>query len=372
MKFIQSGDQYDLYDDSVRSFDKLPAGTYTVEHDPRRGCYLMDHTDMKIEEKSYGVQESKIQKVINTYKRFDRSLGVILSGDKGIGKTMFAKKLCIQIKEYGIPIILVEEFHPGLVRFIEKIDQECLVLFDEFDKTFSADNDSYDDDDDYDNSDKEGQARLLSLFDGTSVGKKLFIVTCNDLRGLNDCLLNRPGRFHYHFRFDYPSDSEIREYMNDKLDEKYHGEIPKIITLSKKVNLNYDCLRAIAFELNGGTEFFDAISDLNIINTDEKEYDITLRFTNGKEIYRKRYSIDLFDDEDDREWINLYFSTGKFAASVAFSKSALEFDNENEVFVIDRRGIYIDEDEMDSSLEKATPSALIFAKSKAKNIHFFG
>ena len=77
--------------------------------------------------------------------------------------------------------------------------------------------------------DNEGdpQSGLLSLFDGTSQGKKLFIITCNSLSKLNDYLVNRPGRFHYHFRFEYPSSEEIMEYLTDKLGSQYISEIQK-------------------------------------------------------------------------------------------------------------------------------------------------
>ena len=40
---------------------------------------------------------------------------------------------------------------------------------------------------------------MLSLFDGLDNGKKLFVITCNEVERLNAYLLNRPGRFHYHF-----------------------------------------------------------------------------------------------------------------------------------------------------------------------------
>ena len=79
------------------------------------------------------------------------------------------------------------------------------------------------------------------------MGKKLFLITCNEIRKLNDYLINRPGRFHYHFRFDYPSYEEIRENLQDKLEEKYYGEIEGVVAFSRKVNFNYDCLRAIIF-----------------------------------------------------------------------------------------------------------------------------
>ena len=56
------------------------------------------------------------------------------------------------------------------------------------------------------------------------MGKKLFLITCNEIRKLNDYLINRLSRFHYHFRFDYPSYKEIWEYLHDKLEEKYYPE----------------------------------------------------------------------------------------------------------------------------------------------------
>ena len=134
-----------------------------------------------------------------------------------------------------------------------------MFLFDEFDKTFG----------DIRTGENEAnpQSGLLSLFDGTSNGKKLFVITCNSLYRLNDYLVNRPGRFHYHFRFDYPTPEEVREYLTDKLSGQYQAEIEKVILFSKKVSLNYDCLRAIAFELNLGEPFWKAIFVLHIINT---------------------------------------------------------------------------------------------------------
>lgn len=128
------------------------------------------------------------------------------------------------------------------------------------------------------------------MFDGTAQGKKLFIITCNSLYKLNDYLVNRPGRFHYHFRFDYPSPEEIQAYLTDKLRPAYIGEIRKVILFSKKVALNYDCLRAIAFELNLGLPFEKAIQDLNIINLHEECYNVTLHFHGGRTMTAKRCS----------------------------------------------------------------------------------
>lgn len=287
MKAINIGGRYEIYNDNLKVYDQLPAQTYTVSFEKMSGFHLDAHSNLGVEEKIYGVHEEKANKVLRSFAAFERSLGVILSGDKGIGKSLFAKRLCEKAVERGYPVLIIDQFLPGIASYLESIEQEVVVLFDEFDKTFAnirvGENEA------------DPQAGLLSLFDGVACGKKLFVVTCNELRGLNDYLVNRPGRFHYHFRFDYPSDAEIREYLGDKLNKTYHSEIEKVVAFSKRVNLNYDCLRAITFELNTGDPFETAIQDLNILNLSNERYRVTCHFTDGTSLSNRRYYMDLFD-----------------------------------------------------------------------------
>ena len=49
----------------------------------------------------------------------------------------------------------------------------------------------------------------------------------------------------------------------------------------RRVDLNYDCLRAIVFEINSGESFRSAIEDLNIVNLSQEHYDLTIFFENG-------------------------------------------------------------------------------------------
>lgn len=216
MKVVESASKLFLYGNDMKAYDKIPAGTYDICYSEMGGFYLSRRQDMVINEKVYGVQSSKVDKVLNSFKVFNRNLGVILSGNKGIGKSLTAKMISIEAVKQGYPVILANRYINGIASFIESIDQEVAVLFDEFDKTFkSRDNES-------------PQDTMLSLFDGTSAGKKLFIVTCNRLNDLNDYLVNRPGRFHYHFRFDYPGADEVETYLKDKLEELYDAHFSTI------------------------------------------------------------------------------------------------------------------------------------------------
>ncbi len=269
MNIVNSGNKFVIYGDEVKTYKTLPADTYTVNFNQLSGYSLSIHNDLSVNEKIYGPYIKKVDKVLNTFKIFNRNMGIILSGPKGVGKSMFAKQLAKQGKKMDLPLIIVDSAYPGLADFISSIQQRCIVLFDEFEKNFKMD-DVNDD-----------QEKLLSLFDGIDDGKKLFVITCNKTYQLNEYLLNRPGRFHYHFSLSTPTKEEIREYMEDILNDEVKDNINKLVNISASYNFTYDILRAIAFELNNGYELNETLRDLNIAKDRITKFDATVTFNNG-------------------------------------------------------------------------------------------
>lgn len=368
MKVINTGNTYEIFDNSLQTHEALPTQTYIVRFSKDRGFYLEKYVEIEVNEsKIYGIHLKKANKVIDAFGKFERNLGVILSGDKGIGKSLFAKLLSNEAMKRDIPVIVIDTYIPGIASYIERIEQEVVLLFDEFDKTFGE------------LRAKDGEAspqtNLLSLFDGIAVGKKLFVITCNDMSKLNSYLINRPGRFHYHFRFEYPSSEEIKEYLMDKLDESNYGDIDKVIAFSKKVSLNYDCLRAIAFELSSGEKFEEAIKDLNIVNVSSEKYNITLCYDNGITATSRGIYLDLF--REDEETVYLCDSKGNNFVDVDFTPTDCTFDVSRMANIIkaeDLRLKYDDDDvdckEIVEKAKSANVECMIITRQRNRSIHY--
>ena len=287
LNIVNAGSKYVVYDESVNTFRELPPKTYKCCFDKLSGFSLVAHDDLKANEKMYGVYAEKAVKVLNTFCAMDRNMGVILSGIKGSGKSMFARLLAKKGAKIGLPLIIVDFAVEGLDDFLSSIKQECIVLFDEFEKTFS------DDDDD---GRKSEQDMLLSLFDGVDDGKKLYIITCNDTNKLSDCLLGRPGRFHYHFKMVAPTKAEIAEYMNDNLKDDVKFNIDSIVKIGSTFDLTYDMMRAIAFELNHGYTLKESMADLNISFDDYMMFNIVIEMEDGMTIVSNK-PIGLYIDD---------------------------------------------------------------------------
>ncbi|MFJ4158660.1 AAA family ATPase [Microbacterium testaceum] len=272
--YIETGGQVRVYDSAVQAHDSLPLGTYRVRYSIKEGFSLLRTEDLGVgSEKVYGRREAKVDKIFRTYARFERNLGVMLSGNKGQGKSMFLRMLAARAIESGIPVVLVSEDAEGIVDFLDTLD-ECLVIFDEFEKTFSSGRGPLDG--------PNRQNQFLTLFDGTSSVKRIYCLTVNDVQDVSHYIVNRPGRFHYHMRFDYPSPDDVREYLLDQAPLAAAAEIENAALFSRRVNLTYDHLRAIAFEMNHpDATFTDIVEDLNIKAIEPSTYRVEATYLDG-------------------------------------------------------------------------------------------
>lgn len=292
MKIVNSGNTYQIFSDVLETYDELPAGFYSISFTPMGGYSLYEGSELEVNEpKIYGHLEDKVVKVMNGYTHANRNFGVIISGESGMGKSVLMRLIAIKGYENGLPVIMVSKYTPGLVDFLSSIDQRCIVIFDEFEKNFkpTSREDNFD-----------PQEEFLPMFDGIDNGKKLFIITCNETYNLNKYFLNRPGRFHYHFRLSKPSNSEIAEYLEDNITtENKTTQIDEVLGLADFYPFTYDNLRALVYEINLGYSIKESLMDLNIKAEKPTSFSVKILFVDGRVELTHNYSLDWRDLTQD-------------------------------------------------------------------------
>lgn len=322
--------------------DKLAPRVYGVGKS-MFGFYLTIKEDsLELPPKIYGKTLARADKVINTFNARSGSTGILLTGTKGSGKTMLSSLICNKLIEQGLPVILISEPWHGddFVEFINELG-ECVILFDEFAKTYAR---------------AEGQAQssLLTMMDGTEASKRLIILTENDEREINEYMINRPGRIYYHFRYNKLDEDTIKGFCEDKGIDK--ETIDKIVDMSRTMRtFTFDILKAIVEEyLRIGGEVEDLMEDMNI--TYDKNVKIRLKLTKAiRKQDDKEFKFKLFDSYTDKPtnggWSNVNlidpdvdkkhpnYDEGDEIISLSFNSRHLQFEMDGK-YVYDN-GSYI-------------------------------
>lgn len=245
--------------------DKLPVGNYTIKVDPFENFYLEMIESFTAPPKLYGDTSKNTDRIINTYLKRPNSTGIMLTGEKGSGKTLLAKNISIAASNIDIPTIVINAAWRGdkFNTFIQSIDQECVILFDEFEKVYDSDE----------------QEEVLTLLDGVYPSKKLFVITCNDKYRVDKHMRNRPGRIFYMLDFDGLAVEFIREYCDENLEQKKH--IDTICNITSIFNaFNFDMLKALVEEMNRyGESPQEALRMLNVKQEFDggSKYDVELK-----------------------------------------------------------------------------------------------
>ena len=255
-KFADSGTTVHVIsfdDDTIRP--ELRPAVYSVGYSMMGGFFLNKKSDKLSEpERIYGAVDRRVNKVLNTYRSSTSSFGVLMSGDKGSGKTMTSSIIANRaMEELNLPVVLVEDSFDasGLASFIERLG-ECVVFFDEFAKRYDGSN--------------EEQGSLLSLFDGTGSTRRLIMMTENNKSDINRYMLNRPGRIYYHFEYGRIEEETIKEYCTEQgIEDNVVEQI--CLRREKSREFSFDILQAIVREYKlYGTDIETLCEDLNVEN----------------------------------------------------------------------------------------------------------
>jgi ATPase family associated with various cellular activities (AAA) len=264
--FLRNGSIYTPTSEAdLDMFEKLPGGNYIIVKHPMTGALMFQQVDsFRSPPKLYGNIQQRADRILRTYRSRPNSTGVLLAGEKGSGKTQLARLLAENAAVQGTPCIIINAPWVGdeFFKLLQSVEQECIVLFDEFEKVY----------------DHDEQKQVLTLLDGVFPSKKLFVLTCNDKWLINDHMRNRPGRIFYMLEYKGLPQDFIIEYCKDTLGNQVH--IKSICKIAQMFyEFNFDMLKAMVEEMNRYDESPEQVLEmLNARPTTDNQgsYNVTL------------------------------------------------------------------------------------------------
>lgn len=257
--------------------DKLPKGVYNFTVKEKQNGLLLGFSpveDFKIPENIVG-QDKHLTRVINTYNRLGKQMGVLLSGIGGAGKTVLAKRIAMECVNKGnMSVVVVNSETVGhLPMMMNMLKDDVVILLDEFEKMFDK---------------VEKQNYLLTLLDGVMDHKHLFLFTCNDINKINPYMLHRPSRIRYHFRFDRVPKEIAHEIIERDYIPVDNNNVAVLKLLTDMINgLSYDMLFECIKECNlyPSENPMELVTDLSLEISDVSLEDYDVMFKLGGKTY---------------------------------------------------------------------------------------
>jgi hypothetical protein len=241
MHILQDSGRYFFFN-ALNIEKTLAPKNYLFNFDTDTGnCWLEDLEDFKFPDKVYDVDKHLRELAKISFHSYQKNMGILLTGNKGQGKSLTAKLVC---KDMDIPKIIFTKPIPtsvNFVKFLNNIKQDYVLFVDEFEKLFNST--SRDEERKY-----HTQESFLSFMDGvlTNDHKVLFLLTTNET--VSEYLINRPSRIKFMREYVELPEELFNMIVDDKLiNKEYKKDLEDSVSL---LNLNIDLLISIVGDIN--------------------------------------------------------------------------------------------------------------------------
>ncbi|NJO62632.1 MAG: AAA family ATPase [Richelia sp. RM2_1_2] len=317
MNIVNEKGKYFFYNE-LNIINKLEPKNYIFKFDRDFSkCWLEDADDFTIPDKIYDVNNEMRKFIRLSYLKENSNLGILLTGNKGQGKSMTAKQICM---EMNLPVIIIGSPIPRFIDFIEflnKIKQNYVLFVDEFEKLFKerpshngGDKDSED----------HTQESFLSFMDGslTNTNKIVFLLTTNE--PVNSYFINRPSRIKFLYEYNELSEELFDAIVDDLLENKdYKEDLENNISL---VNINIDLLISIVKDINLYKKPFSEFAKYYNYVFESYRYEVSVTRKGGKE------SFDSFFTTDKKINYNTRYIGGYDVSNmIKFSRQEIVFES---------------------------------------------
>jgi len=227
-------------------------GVFEVRENPKTKEYYLERKELnyKVPSKLYGGMDKYVEFYWNSFERMSYTGGLLLTGQKGSGKTVISATLCNRAIQHGMQVVEITNvsFSTNLLRFLDELDS-VVLFFDEFGKNFSI----------------QQQDKMLTVLSNISGKERVILITENEPRRVSEFIRNRPGRVKYSLHFNKLPIKVVEEYCSEKnVSGKFYKDF--LDAYNSIITFQFDHLIAIVEEhlYNPDMEFEELIELLNI------------------------------------------------------------------------------------------------------------
>ena len=287
-KFIKSDNRIMAIPNGME-YSLEPGKVYDLKIRKQWGEIITQFTlngEMNLPKKVFTTKKDElfIKRVLHSFNKDEKNTsGVLLTGEKGTGKTVTAKVIASQA---NLPIVVIhpETMLTELSDFFKSFDDSVCILFDEVDKNFET-------------------RDLLTFLDGIQkTARKLVVMTANDSNRVDEFLKNRCSRVRY-FR-NYSMIEDAKEYAEmiakDRGIENVEEVVKFIVDTIKFPSIDNICsfIDEIIFTKEMQLTLNEVLYFMNI-NVDEKNSTtISPKKEQEEVVVSDDYDYDVFDEPE--------------------------------------------------------------------------